>query len=75
MDLNYCIECTAILNKGIYSYFFNIDEVIVIHKSYLYKNGIVITNVERIELIDIKFKRVLKRKDEYICKSIKNYIK
>ena len=40
------------------------------HVYYLYKDGTAITKAERIDLIDIKFKRALKKNDEYVCKSI-----
>ncbi|WP_107602626.1 RNA dependent RNA polymerase [Clostridioides difficile] len=69
-DLNDCIGCTAIRNKDGYSYSLFVDGALVVEKAYFYKNGTAVTKAEKIDLIDIKFKRALKKNDEYVCKSI-----
>ncbi len=70
VDLNDCKGCTAILNKDGYSYTLYLEGAVVVDKAYLYKNGVAVTKAEKINLIDIKFKRALKKNDEYVCKSI-----
>lgn len=70
INLNDCKGCTAILNKDGYSYSLVVDGAVIVEKAYLYKDGTAITKAERIDLIDIKFKRGLKKNDEYVCKSI-----
>lgn len=69
IDLNDCKECTAIRNKDGYSYSLFIDGAVVVDKAYFYKDGTAVTKAEKINLIDIKFKRSLKKNDEYVCKS------
>lgn len=70
VDLNNCKECTAIKNKDGYSYSLIIDGITVVNKSYLYKDGESLNKEERIDLINIEFKRRLSKNDEYICKSV-----
>ena len=70
VDLNDCVGCTAVINKDGYSYSLVISGAVIVDKAYLYKDGTAITKAERIDLIDIKFKRALKKNDEYVCKSI-----
>lgn len=48
----------------------NKDGAVVVEKAYFYKSGIAETNTERMSLEEIKFKRALKKNDEYVCKSI-----
>ena len=70
VNLNDCKGCTAILNKDGYSFTLIVDGSVVVNKAYLYKDGTAITKAGRIDLTDIKFKRALKKNDEYVCKSI-----
>ena len=69
-DLNDYKGCTAILNKDGYSYTLYLEGAVVVDKAYLYKNGVAVTKAEKINLKDIKFKRALKKNDEYVCNSI-----
>lgn len=70
VDLNDCEGCTAIRNKDGYSYTLYVDGTVVVEKAYFYKNGTAVTKADNMNLIDIKFKRALKKNDEYVCKSI-----
>lgn len=70
INLNDCKGCTAIRNKDGYSYTLYLEDAVVVEKAYFYKNGVAVTKAEKIDLIDIKFKRALKKNDEYVCKSI-----
>ena len=70
VNLNDCKGCTAIRNKDGYSYSLFVNGALVVEKAYFYKNGTAVTKAEKIDLIDIKFKRALKKNDEYVCKSI-----
>ncbi|CEP39742.1 hypothetical protein [Paraclostridium sordellii] len=63
-------ECTAVRNKDGYSYSLIVDGAVTVDKAYLYNNGVAVTKAEKINLKDIKFKRALKKNDEYVCKSI-----
>ena len=69
VNLNDCKECTAIINKDGYSYTLYLEGAVVVEKAFFYKNGVAVIEPEKINLIDIKFKRALKKNDEYVCKS------
>lgn len=69
VNLNDCKECTAVKSDK-FSYSLYVNGVVVVEKAYFYKNGVDVIEPEKINLIDIKFKRALKKNDEYVCKSI-----
>ena len=68
VNLNDCKECTAVKSDK-FSYSLYVNGVLVVKKAYFYKNGVDVIEPEKINLIDIKFKRALKKNDEYVCKS------
>ena len=68
VNLNDCKECTAVKSDE-FSYSLYVNGVVVVKKAYFYKNGVAVIEPEKINLIDIKFKRAIKKNDEYVCKS------
>ncbi len=68
VDLNDCKECTAVKSDE-FSYSLYVNGVLVVKKAYFYRNGVAVIQPEKINLIDIKFKRSLTKNDEYVCKS------
>ncbi len=69
VNLNDCKECTAVKSDK-FSYSLYVNGVVVVKKAYFYRNGVAVIEPEKINLKDIKFKRALKKNDEYVCKSI-----
>lgn len=65
VNLNDCTEGIAIKSDK-FSYSLYVDGVVVVKKAYLYKDETAITKADKINLIDIKFKRSLKKNDEYV---------
>lgn len=69
VNLNDCKECTAVKSDK-FSYSLYVNGVVVVKKAYFYRNGVAVIEPEKINLKDIKFKRALKKNDEYVCNSI-----